>query len=570
MIPRILGWRGNSIIYYRPQNATRCLYIGSALALVLVLPVSGSAWAQLSPGPLSRFHSELEGIKQCSRCHTFGSREVTDRCLACHEAIAAMRAGGPGLHREARFSRCADCHVEHQGVDYDLVYWEGGREAFDHGTTGFSLTGRHATLKCRDCHMPSHIQEPARWRAMGKDLTRTFLGLATACAACHQDPHAGQFRQVCTECHDTQAWKPAARFDHAKTGFPLTGRHASAACDSCHTLQPAARQGGAPRRKYAGVAATQCTSCHRDAHAGALGPNCSSCHVTAGWRQIEGSTFDHDRTRYPLRGRHAGLSCNACHGGDRRRPAFARCVNCHRDDHGVKARGRADLLACADCHTVADYARATFTVARHDSTAFPLRGAHLAVACVACHQPRAGTHAAELLPPHGSCTDCHRDPHGERTQKLAAVTGCTTCHDEGSWRQVAFVHTGVGFDLTGRHAQVACRACHPRGEGRDWILGDTGASRTCATCHADIHDGQLADAEGRTTCDRCHVPADWLAERFDHDRDSRFALRGGHEKVACTGCHEPREPGHALTFKPLPTTCAACHGAKVPAGKETP
>jgi hypothetical protein len=62
-------------------------------------------------------------------------------------------------------------------------------------------------------------------------------------------------------------------------------------------------------------------------------------------------------------------------------------------------------------------------------------------------------------------------------------------------------------------------------------------------------------------CDRCHVTTDWLAELFDHDRDSRFPLRGGHERVACRTCHPPLDAAdeRLLRFKPVPVECRACH-----------
>ena len=34
-----------------------------------------------------------------------------------------------------------------------------------------------------------------------------------------------------------QAWKPAPGFDHAKTAWPLTGRHAAVGCERCHATR---------------------------------------------------------------------------------------------------------------------------------------------------------------------------------------------------------------------------------------------------------------------------------------------------------------------------------------------
>ena len=96
-------------------------------------------------------------------------------------------------------------------------------------------------------------------------------------------------------------------------------------------------------------------------------------------------------------------------------------------------------------------------------------------------------------------------------------------------------------------------------------IGFFGLAGHCAGCHEDVHKGQFADkvtADGQAVaCDRCHVTVDWLAEKFDHERDSSFALKGGHERVACKVCHLPLETGNdrLLHFKPLPTACKDCH-----------
>ena len=44
----------------------------------------------------------------------------------------------------------------------------------------------------------------------------------------------------CGNCHTPASWqmtggKTGQGFDHSRTGFPLTGRHDSAACNQCHS-----------------------------------------------------------------------------------------------------------------------------------------------------------------------------------------------------------------------------------------------------------------------------------------------------------------------------------------------
>jgi hypothetical protein len=310
---------------------------------------------------------------------------------------------------------------------------------------------------------------------------------------------------------------------------------------------------GASFRQFAGIAGADCNACHVDPHAGALGTPCAKCHTTAGWQQNVGGTFDHARTRYPLVGRHARVDCGGCHDRGRRKPAFAACTDCHRDTHGGTALQRPRLLACERCHSVEGFRPARFGLAQHDSAAFPLRGAHLAVACDACHRPATAKAAPNLAPTHARCVDCHRDPHAGQTARVQGDRGCVACHVEAGWRQVAFDHTTTGYPLDNAHARASCRACH---DGAVFRSGQP--PRTCAACHQDAHAGQFA-VDGAVACERCHVTKDWLAEKFDHDRDSRFPLRGGHEAVACVACHPPLEGGPSLRFKPLDVTCAACH-----------
>jgi len=551
---------------------------GSAVAAVcaLLAVLAPAAWAQLSPGDLSEAHAHLEGMKRCGSCHKLGNREVAPKCLECHGEIAAMRTGGRGLHAAGEYGDCVGCHVEHQGRDYDLVHWPGGRDRFDHVEAGYPLTGAHARLDCRQCHTAKHVTNVGALRSVGKDPGRTFLGLVSACASCHDDVHRGQFTRdgaarVCTECHDTEVWQPASGFDHARAAFVLTGRHLEVDCVRCHEPLPAAGS-APPSPRFTGLVFASCTDCHRDPHESALGADCTRCHTTGSWRDIIGEGFDHARTEYPLAGRHLDVTCAACHGGDRRKPAHAVCRDCHADAHGAVTTARPRLNACEECHTVAGFRPARFGLEEHAQAAFPLWGAHPAVPCLACHEPLAAAaaraapydRASDLAPAHAACTDCHRDPHGN-PPPAAGEDACLGCHDESSWRRVAFDHGRTTFPLTGRHADADCRACHGAADGTSEDLPFAGVARDCAGCHEDVHQGTLAAEGAGTACDRCHVTTDWFAENFDHDRDSRFPLRGGHETVACRACHLPRDGAGArlLHYKPLPVDCRACH-ANVP------
>jgi hypothetical protein len=255
------------------------------------------------------------------------------------------------------------------------------------------------------------------------------------------------------------------------------------------------------------------------------------------------------------------VTCAGCHGDRGAKPAFAQCLDCHTDVHEGETRGRAGWLTCESCHTVQGFRPAQYSLETHQAGGFPLAGAHVATPCNECHRPTGlGDHPAvpDLAPPHTACTDCHRDPHLFASDSREGEAGCTSCHGNDAWRPAAFDHGVTRFALDGRHATADCRKCHePTGD--DLVF--TGLKTTCAACHDDVHAGQFTAGEETAACDRCHVTLDWFAEKFDHDRDSRFPLRGGHERVACTTCHAPlsADEGRSLRFKPLPIDCRSCH-----------
>lgn len=520
---------------------TNCLLL---LAICLAVPARG----QLSPGDLAQAHADLEGLRNCDECHKLGSNNLSPLCLDCHAEIAASRQTGRGLHALPGHDRCVDCHVDHQGRDFPLIHWPEGRENFDHMAVGYPLEGAHAGLDCRKCHQAENLNEAAGG-PRGKNPQRTFLGLSSRCAACHEDAHEKQLGSDCAACHQQDRWRPAPGFDHGRAAFPLSGKHTSVECVACH-------KGAREKPLFKPLAHGACLDCHQDPHADRFGPDCARCHDSSGWKNIRGETFDHDQTRYPLRGRHAVVECARCHVPDRPAPAFARCRDCHRDTHEAARLGRPRLDNCENCHTVEGFRPASFGLEAHQETAFPLRGAHRAVPCLACHQTASGGWAMEK--PHGSCVACHEDPHRGGMEGFAGDRGCVACHDASTWRGALFDHDRTPFPLTGAHARQACAECH---QPADYRHGKT----DCASCHKDPHLGQFADrvlaGTDRIDCASCHVTVDWLAEKFDHETDSRFPLRGGHAHVACDRCHRPQDPAQPglLVFKPIDIHCATCH-----------
>jgi len=460
----------------------------------------------IMPGPVIEGHADIEG--DCSRCHTpFRSEAEKALCAECHEDIAGDIAHDQGLHGRMPAvggSPCRSCHAEHLGRDADITGLD--REAFDHRNTDFQLEGAHRLLDCGACHVE------------GKRLREA----PSNCNGCHvdDDPHDGTLGESCEDCHSEASWQET-RFDHSTTRFPLTGKHRDASCNLCH-----------PGDHFEKVA-TDCQSCHGldDVHLGRFGADCARCHSADGWRQ---TSFDHGRdTSFPLRGSHRALSCAGCHAADA--PTLelpSDCVSCHRADDVHRGRNGED---CSRCHGEEDWATSRFD---HDTaTEFPLRGAHRQARCNQCHTDT-------LLDSDRlrSCADCHLSDDVHDGQQGRA---CGECHGEEDWgRGVFFEHDLTRMPLLGLHAVVACEQCHATPRFRD-------AKVDCSGCHAadSVHRGSLG-----TDCGRCHNPNGWHLWRFDHGKETSFALHGAHAELDCHACHGSRDHPDAVNG-----SCAECH-----------
>ena len=101
----------------------------------------------------------------------------------------------------------------------------------------------------------------------------------------------------------------------------------------------------------------------------------------------------------------------------------------------------------------------------------------------------------------------------------------------------SFDHARTHFPLEGRHANVACAACHTGGDFAKYR--DADLSR-CTTCHRDYHEGQFADRKDAGACDACHTVQGFTPSRYEPAQHAatRFPLRGAHEAIPCGRCHE--------------------------------
>jgi len=452
--------------------------------------------AQISPGKLSQAHADLEGMRKCLKCHDLGEGPSDNKCMECHGEIAWSLGRNRGFHRGVAGDgkkECYECHSEHAGRDFQLVHWPGGVNSFDHSNAGYELAGKHAGLKCRDCHKSGLIQEDLSRFGDHVKADRTYLGLGTACLDCHSDPHRGQLQGDCTGCHTNDGWKPVPGFDHARTAFVLTGRHVRLKCVKCHPTVEA-KNADYPQSasfvRYTGLAHNNCTPCHTDVHRGRYGEQCARCHNTSDWRDIPAEAFDHSRTRYPLLGLHAGLQCEKCHApGTKKSPlSHERCADCHADTHRDQFAARPDGGACESCHTVKGFAPALYTVEHHAETRFALTGAHLAQPCVACH-PLAtsgdGVTFRMFAVDGSSCESCHIDPHAGQFRTARPSKDCTVCHGNDAWLPVAIDHDrDTAYRLEGQHRRVPCAGCHvPVTEGGTTFIRYKPIEPSCRNCH---------------------------------------------------------------------------------------
>jgi hypothetical protein len=491
-------------------------------------PAAAGAEDVFSPGPLARGHEQIDGLSHCTDCHEAGKQHSPDHCLACHVELKDRLARGRGLHGRLPPAErdCQTCHREHQGRDAALVEWgPGGQDRFDHARTGVPLAGKHAKAPCAKCHEPRRVVDPVIRALLEKRPGRkTLLGVGATCASCHFDEHRAQISTDCRKCHDEFGWKPAKGFDHAKTTYRLLGKHAKVECLKCH---PPKEDEATPPGTFPAPVVPAAFFVYKPV----LHERCIDCHK-----------------KDPHQGRF-GDWCESCH-----------VVRSWKEMVG---RGKDNVF--------------------HLKTRYPLEGAHVEVACRACHGPFSKEKARYKNMAFKACTDCHADAHvGQLARPDRPTPRCDACHSVRGWLPAKYEledHAKSIYPLAGAHRTVACGACHPRDERlphraparvkerlavqqRPLRVSLAALAREseekCETCHKDPHGGQFKPRAKPSACLACHTLASWSALTFDHTKDSRYPLLGKHAKAPCASCHPPVE-GAPTRYRPLDLACASCH-----------
>ena len=333
---------------------------------------------------------------------------------------------------------------------------------------------------------------------------------------------AALFVMVTLQAHAAE--QVGRNFNHATTGFPLTGGHAAAACETCHVggvfkgtprncdgcHAVGQRVVATPKNDKHIVTDAPCESCHfntatwlgvRYNHGSAVQGQCRSCH---NGRQASGKAASHSA------GKKATESCDNCHRTFAWTPASwnhigtlpgscttAGChvsgsnqyfmPNSHSTAIAYTTRTKASFLgACDACHNYLSWNPAPFkhNVAGACTDCHTMKTGHIAINgadCGACHRTRTGgwlPASAHSGNETGLCNSCHLAARPANHVTKGWTTSCDDCHKSTTTWSGATGH----FDLVPPHVPT-CRSCHNNEEhdGKDGATSVMDCSRS--GCH---------------------------------------------------------------------------------------
>ena len=241
--------------------------------------------------------------------------------------------------------------------------------------------------------------------------------------------------------------------------------------------------------------------------------------------------------------------CKQCHAKFDRQAQSGLCSDCHKEvGSDMKARtgfhGTLKPQPCSACHR--DHKGRNAQMVRfdakrfdHSQSDFTLRGKHQPLECDKCHV--AGKKYREAA---SQCNACHGK---DDVHKDSLGTKCADCHNERNWKEASFDHSTSRFVLLGKHPDVKCASCHKTSNYRE-------APRSCIGCHKKDDENKGHKGQFGEKCETCHGATQWKTISFNHDTDTKYALRGKHSATACTKCHTAN-----LYRVKLNQECAVCH-----------
>jgi len=390
-------------------------------------------------------------------------------------------------------------------------------------------------------------------------------------------------------------------FDHAGTGFPLTGTHVSVSCAACHVN---GRMKNTP---------TQCIGCHNTMTAPGLPQShprttfrCDACHLTTTWRDF--AFMDHAQATGPCAschnnkfaiGKNSGhvvtnAPCNDCHhntvsfagatatgNGTTAAPAAASPATMpaakpaspvppSTTQAGTttpagmttqrSATTPAGMATQPSATTPAGMATQPSTTTQAAMTMQPMtmqpKMSHVGVVnrCAMCHN---GVTAGGKPPNHvvsnAPCETCHKSTvtfAGAAMNHAGIVGNCASCHNSGA---------AIGKPAKHIVTNAACESCHRSTVTFEGARVDHASiTATCASCHNGATSEGKPPRHFVTTlpCDTCHRTVAWIPANYRHVSPA-YVNHG--PSVACASCHSANAQVVAWKFPAFRPGCAGCH-----------
>ena len=497
--------------------------------------------------PLAGQHQTLD----CKQCHTsLIFSEAKTACIDCHT----------DMHYQTVGPDCGRCHTSNSWIVENITEI--------HQRSRFPLAGPHYTAECIQCHPSASL---LRFEPRGVE-----------CYDCHQTDYVGAtnpnhvqggYSKNCIECHSLTSFTwTGAGFNHSF--FPLSEGHAQVSCSQCHI-----------NGNYTNLS-KECVSCHLQNYNATTNPNhlaanipttCNDCHTLApGWKPAEFRI--HDAQFFPVySGKHVGTwnSCADCHTNPASYKTFT-CIDCHAHNQTDMNNGHEGVggytyasIACYQCHPTGSK-DGSFN---HNTSIFPLTGAHITTPCSDCHISGFSGTPTE-------CSACHLTVYNQSNNPnhiaLGIPSTCINCHTTNpGWKPATFAVHNNYYPLTGAHTTTDCSNCHPGGNYNN-------TPKNCVGCHQNnynqTNNPNHAAIQIPTTCETCHTTnPSWKPASFPI-HGNYYPLTGAHTTIDCNSCHpggiytntpnqcigchlanynQTNNPNHAALQ--IPTTCETCH-----------
>jgi len=301
-------------------------------------------------------------------------------------------------------------------------------------------------------------QQPPKRRRLGRGWVAVIVVvsvLAVLVVAAFVTAHFTSRSSFCDSCHEMGPYYASWQ----------TSSHSEAECVDCH-IPPGftawvktklfsfrevwvhiTNKVEAPLAVTREIPDSSCYRCHRTPEDVVLGDSqfshkthsdqlCITCHVRLVHTDVNPPYY-----RDPA----AMAACLECHDGT---ISASACADCHAAPHEP-------LGECDSCHGTLSWTDATF---EHP---FPTTGGHAGLACVDCHEAKAGAETipgTDLARPPTACVSCHGDRHG-------GLTDCSSCHSVAGWKPADFRHPQVGEHYPNGEHRLNCSSCHTSGYG---------------------------------------------------------------------------------------------------------